>query len=156
MDSPGPFNRSMDINRAKQCTQAACIKAQPRERESSEGWTNVWAIKSCRVAKTPSEFYLSSQPSFHLTAIGRESLATSVGFLSPSPSSGSQTLIGLDSGSLLSFQPSCPTKSSFPSSAIFLSLWPFLLYSHHFSSKGTLFLPLVLTSAGHVSNRLPR
>lgn len=96
--------------------------SQGRESHPKGGRTNVWAIKSCRVAKTPSEFYLSSQPSFHFTAIGRESLATSVGFLSPSPSSGGQTLIGLDSGSLLSFQPSCPTKSSFPSSAIFLSL----------------------------------
>lgn len=67
---------------------------------------NVWAIKSCRVAKTPSEFYLSFEPSPRLTAIGRESPATSADFPSPSPSSGGQTLIGLDSTSLsLSFFP---------------------------------------------------
>lgn len=64
--------------------------------KKGEGWRNVWAIKSCRVAKTPSEFYLSFEPSLRLTAIGRESPATSADFPSPSPSSGDQTLIGLD------------------------------------------------------------
>ena len=158
----GPFDRSMNINRAKQCTQLVCIKAQPRDKsDPNEGWTNARAIKSCRVAKTPSEFYLSFQPSFHLTAIGRESPTTFVGFPSPSASSGDQTLIGLDSGSLPPFPAflSCEIlvslfgNLSLPLSFLLLSLSPLSLAQ---CSKGTLFLPLERTSAGHVSNRLPR
>lgn len=57
------------------------------------------AIKSRRPAKTPSEFYLSfpSPLSIFPARLGSGSPATSVGFLSPSQSSGDQTLIGLDS-----------------------------------------------------------
>lgn len=128
--------------------------------KKGEGWRNVWAIKSCRVAKTPSEFYLSFEPSLRLTAIGRESPATSADFPSPSPSSGDQTLIGLDFAFLsLSFFPALSAFLENPCSLFPSSLFPAHFFFNclpHFSSEGTLFLLLERTSAGHVSNRPPR
>lgn len=78
------------------------------------------AIKSCRAAKTPSEFYLSFHPSSY-PATMEENPATSVGFPSPSRSSGDQTLIGLDSV-FCSSPYSCLTKSSF-SFLSFVRIW---------------------------------
>lgn len=154
--------RQIDEHQSSKAMHSARVyQGSAKGQERSEGWTNARAIKSCRVAKTPSEFYLSFQPSFHLTAIGRESPTTFVGFPSPSASSGDQTLIGLDSGSLPPFPAflSCEIlvslfgNLSLLLSFLLLSLSPLSLAQ---CSKGTLFLPLERTSAGHVSNRLPR
>lgn len=87
------------------------------------------AIKSRRPAKTPSEFYLSfpSPLSIFPARLGSGSPATSVGFLSPSQSSGDQTLIGLDS--------TLPQPSP-----------PFLSYEIFVSLAGSIFPPAFLSS----------
>ena len=146
----------MNINRAKQCTQLVCIKAQPREKSHPRvGRTHGLLNLAGWQKLLPNSICLSSPLSI-LPAIGREKSNHFRRFSEPvcefRRPNANRSRLRL-SASLL--QSSCPAKSSFPSSAI-------VLFPSHFffslarCSKGTLFLPLERTSAGHVSNRLPR